>query len=95
MAEALPEGSDKIGVIAETAAVRNLTERLPGAHPAPAKYESQCVIEAKLSYEMRAGSATGAEERLKVAQRDPGFSRNRGRAEVWIGERVSDDVADA
>ena len=53
------------------------------------------MIEAKRLYEMRTGEAAGREELLQVAQRDSCFGGHRGRANVRIGEGVSDDLADA
>jgi hypothetical protein len=93
VAESLPEATRKIAIIVEPAGICDLIKWSSCLEQSSTVQKMRSVLEAKRVKEMTAGRAPAREKLLKIAEGDPRFGGNRARADLWIGEMVSDDGA--
>ena len=94
VAEPMAKFSCEMSVVAKTAGVGDLAQRLARAQQRPALQKARGVIQTKRIDEFTAGRAAPRKELLDVAQRDPRFGRYLARTEIRIGKAVLDDAAD-
>src|SRR5437879_10096586 len=90
----MAKSSCEMCVVAKTAGVGNLAERLARAKRRPALQNARGVIQTKRIDEFTAGRAALRKELLEVAQRDPRFGRHVVGAEIRIGKAVPYNAAD-
>jgi len=93
--EPLAKFSCEMTVVAKAIGIGDVAERSACARQRPAMHQVRDVIQAKRIDEFTAGRAARRTELLYVAQRDPCFGGDLGRAESGIGKAVLDDAADA
>src|SRR5215813_2264244 len=94
-AESLAKFPCEMGIVAKAASIGDLAQRLAGAEQRSPTHQMGGVIQTKRIDEFAACRAALRAELLYVAQRDPCFGGDLGRAEIRIGKALPDDAADA
>src|SRR5258707_6403756 len=93
--ESMAKFSSEICIVAKTAGVGDLADRLTCGQERPAMQKARGVIQTKRIYVFTAGRAALSKKLLQVTQRDPCFGCHLARTEIWIGKAVLDNASDA
>jgi hypothetical protein len=92
--EPMAKFSGEISIIAKTARVGDLADRLTCGQQRPAVQKVRGVIQTKRMYEFTASRAALGKELLQVTQRDPRFGGYLNWTKIRIGKALLADAAD-